>query len=166
MQRGYLKLSGSLCAIILPLPHASRIVSFFERFIHALLFETGAVLISAVAVLLFGLSHAGTAFGMSVAVSVTAMVWNFLFNWGFDKIFTGRRERRSWGVRMLQTGAFEGGLLFFTTPLIAWFLHIKLWQALLTDISLTLLIVLYSLAYNWAFDHIRAYWLATRHKVS
>ena len=29
-------------------------MSFFERFIHALLFETGAVLISAVAVLLFG----------------------------------------------------------------------------------------------------------------
>ena len=141
-------------------------MSFFERFIHALLFETGAVLISAVAVLLFGLSHAGTAFGMSVAVSVTAMGWNFLFNWGFDKIFTGRRERRSWGVRMLQTGAFEGGLLFFTTPLIAWFLYIKLWQALLTDISLTLLIVLYSLVYNWAFDHIRAYWLASRHKVS
>jgi hypothetical protein len=67
---------------------------------------------------------------------------------------------------MLQTSAFEGGLLFFTTPLIAWFLQITLWQALLTDISLTLLIVLYSLAYNWAFDHIRAYWLASRHKVS
>ena len=79
-------------------------MSFFERFIHALLFETGAVLISAVAVLLFGLSHAGTAFGMSVAVSVTAMVWNFLFNWGFDKIFTGRRERRGCFILWFTTG--------------------------------------------------------------
>lgn len=140
-------------------------MSFFERFLHSLLFETGAVLISAVAVLLTGHSHAGTAFGMSVAVSVTAMVWNFVFNWGFDKIFTGRREKRGWGVRMLQTGAFEGGLLFFTTPLIAWFLQIKLWQALLTDLGLTLLIVLYSLAYNWVFDHLRARLLARRQTV-
>ncbi|OAM26387.1 hypothetical protein A7P95_09395 [Eikenella longinqua] len=141
-------------------------MSFFERFIHSLLFEIGAVLISAIAVLLFGHSQAGTAFGMSVAVSVTAMVWNFVFNWGFDKIFTGRRERRDWGVRMLQTGAFEGGLLFFTTPLIAWFLQIKLWQALLADLGLTLLIVLYSLAYNWAFDHLRARLLARRQGIS
>ena len=94
-------------------------MSFFERFAHSLLFEIGAVLISAMAVLFAGQSAADTAFGMSVTVSFTAMAWNFVFNWGFDKVFTGRREQRGWGVRMLQTGAFEGGLLLFTTPLIA-----------------------------------------------
>ena len=141
-------------------------MSLFERFLHSLLFEIGAVLISAVAVLLAGHSHADTAFGMSVAVSLTAMVWNFVFNWGFDKVFTGRREQRGWGVRMLQTGAFEGGLLLLTTPLIAWFLKITLWQALLTDIGLTLLIVLYSLAYNWLFDHLRAWRRQRRQTVS
>ena len=89
-----------------------------------------------------------------------------MFNWGFDKVFTGRREQRGWGVRMLQTGAFEGGLLLFTTPLIAWFLKISLWQALLTDIGLTLLIVLYSLVYNWLFDHLRAWRQQRRQPVS
>lgn len=141
-------------------------MSFFERFAHSLLFEIGAVLISAMAVLFAGQSAADTAFGMSVTVSFTAMAWNFVFNWGFDKVFTGRREQRGWGVRMLQTGAFEGGLLLFTTPLIAWFLKISLWQALLTDIGLTLLIVLYSLVYNWLFDHLRAWRQQRRQPVS
>ena len=141
-------------------------MSFFERFAHSLLFEIGAVLISAMAVLFAGQSAADTAFGMSVTVSFTAMAWNFVFNWGFDKVFTGRREQRGWGVRMLQTGTFEGGLLLFTTPLIAWFLKISLWQALLTDIGLTLLIVLYSLVYNWLFDHLRAWRQQRRQPVS
>ncbi|STZ75490.1 PACE efflux transporter [Bergeriella denitrificans] len=130
------------------------------RIIHMLLFELGAVAVATLAVLLAG--HEGTqaAVAMNISISLVAMLWNFVFNWGFDAVFTGRREARSWRVRLLQTLAFEGGLLLFTVPLVMYFLELGWWAALVADLALTLLIVVYSLIFNWVFDHARARLLA------
>ena len=131
-------------------------MSLIERIIHMLLFEIGAVVVSTAAVLLAEHDSADTAMAMNISISLIAMLWNFAFNWGFDKIFTGRREARGWSVRLLQTLAFEGGLLLFTVPVVMYFLRLDWWSALLADIALTVLIVGYSLAFNWLFDHARA----------
>ncbi|MCP1659460.1 PACE efflux transporter [Neisseria perflava] len=137
-----------------------KVMTLKERILHMLLFELGAVIVGTLAVLLLGHEGAGSAMAMNVVISLLAMAWNFAFNWGFDKIFTGRRERRGWGVRLLQTLAFEGGLLLFTVPVVMYFLGLDWWQALLADMGLTLLIVVYSLAFNWIFDQVRAKILA------
>ncbi|ASK26423.1 PACE efflux transporter [Neisseria chenwenguii] len=131
-------------------------MTFRERIVHMLLFELGALTVGTLAVLLAGYDDTASAAAMNIIMSLTAMLWNFAFNWGFDKIFTGRRETRSWGVRLLQTLAFEGGLLLFTVPVVAYFLQLGWWAALLADLGLSLLIVVYSLAFNWIFDHARA----------
>ncbi|QEY24259.1 PACE efflux transporter [Neisseria animalis] len=130
------------------------------RIIHMLLFEIGAVAIGTLAVLCAGHHGTDSAVAMNISISLVAMLWNFAFNWGFDKIFTGRREARGWGVRFLQTLVFEGGLLLFTVPLVMYFLRLGWWAALLADIGLSLLIVAYSLVFNWIFDHARARLLA------
>lgn len=126
-----------------------------ERLFHAVLFEFGAVLVASFAMLAADMGEAHTAFGVSVAMAFVAMVWNFVFNWGFDKIFTGKREDRSVILRIFHTVSFEVGLLIATIPMIAYALNLTLWQALITDIALTALITIYGFLFNLAYDHLR-----------
>lgn len=133
-----------------------------ERIIHMVLFEAGAVCIGTLAVLAADSSASG-ALMLNVLISLTAMAWNFVFNWSFDQVFTAPRETRSWGVRWCQTLFFEGGLLLFTVPLVMYFLDLNFWRALAADVGLSLLIVAYSLAFNWVFDQVRArFWRRKR----
>lgn len=133
-----------------------------ERLFHAVLFEIGAVSVATAAVLIVSPNTGGTALGVSVLMAVIAMVWNFVFNSLFDKIFTAPRETRGFGLRLFHTLAFECGLLFATVPLIAYFLQLSLWQALMADIGLTVLITVYALIFNWVYDNARLKFVAVK----
>lgn len=130
-------------------------MSLKERLLHSLLFEIGAVTVASVVVLVLSTVKPSTAIGTGVAMALMAMVWNLVFNAGFDKIFTEPRQNRSFGLRLFHTISFELGLLVFTIPMIAYLLGLTLWQALLADIGLTILITVYALIFNWIYDNIR-----------
>lgn len=130
-------------------------MTFFERIFHSVLFEVGAVSLSTVAVLMIGSVNVGAAVGTGVIMAVIAMLWNFGFNYVFDKFFTGKREARRLSLRLFHTISFEAGLLLISVPLIAYMLNFTLWQAFWTDIGLTLLITLYALIFNWTYDLLR-----------
>lgn len=125
-----------------------------ERIFHAVLFEIGAMLVGALAILI-GSGDAHTAMGLGFALAVVAMLCNFAFNWLFDKIFTGKREERSALFRIFHTTAFEATLLIATIPMIAYALDLTLWQAFLADVALTLIIMVYAFLFNWIYDHVR-----------
>ena len=69
-------------------------MSFLERLFHAILFETTVVLLSVFALYFFTEESVSVLFGAMVLVSLTAMLWNMIFNYFLDKIFTGPREKR------------------------------------------------------------------------
>lgn len=125
-----------------------------ERILHAVLFELGAMLVGALAIMIFG-GEAHTAFGLGIAIALVTMVCNFVFNWLFDKLFTGKREERGALFRLFHTVSFEASLLFATVPLIAYALALNLWQAFLADIGLTLVVMVYTFFFNWIYDHLR-----------
>lgn len=131
------------------------LMSLKERLLHSLLFEIGAVTVASVVVLALSTVKPSAAIGTGVAMSLMAMVWNLVFNAGFDRIFTEPRQNRSFGLRLFHTISFELGLLVFTIPMIAYLLGLTLWQALLADIGLTILITVYALIFNWIYDNIR-----------
>lgn len=112
---------------------------------------------------MIGSVNVGAAVGTGIIMAVIAMLWNFSFNYVFDKFFTGRREARRLPLRLFHTLTFEGGLLLISVPLIAYMLKFTLWQAFWTDIGLTLLITLYALIFNWTYDllrvRVRARWV-------
>lgn len=142
-------------------------MSWKERVFHSVSFEIGAVCLASLAVVLTGAAETGTAetgtaATVGVLIALIAMVWNFVFNYGFDKIFTAPRETRSLKLRVFHTLTFEIGFLFAGIPILAHFLRLTLWQAFLADIGLTVLITLYALLFNWAFDLLRAKRLALR----
>lgn len=95
-----------------------------ERIFHAILFELGAIVISVLIIKLSDSYHISTTFGLSVIMSIMAMVWNVIFNYFFDKIFIGERLNRGVLIRLLHVLLFEGGLLLFTAPVIAYALNI------------------------------------------
>lgn len=97
-----------------------------ERLLHSLLFETGAVSLASVAVLAFSTIKPSAAIGTGIIMALMAMLWNLVFNAGFDKIFTKPRQHRSFGLRLFHTISFELGLLIFTIPVIAYLLNLTL----------------------------------------
>ncbi|WP_341535422.1 chlorhexidine efflux transporter [Glaesserella parasuis] len=50
-------------------------------------------------------------------------------------------------------------LLLFTIPVVAYLLNLSLWHAFLVDIGLSLLIMLYTLVFNWLYDITRVKFL-------
>ncbi|QIW16854.1 hypothetical protein A4G20_05030 [Pasteurellaceae bacterium RH1A] len=130
-------------------------MSLKERLFHSVLFELGAIAVSSLLVLAFSNVETGTALSAGIAMAIMAMVWNFVFNYGFDKIFTAPRETRGLGLRIFHTISFEAGLLIFTIPMIAYLLDLSLWQAFLADVGLTVVITVYALIFNWVYDNLR-----------
>lgn len=126
-----------------------------ERIFHMILFEVLLLVLMTLAVKLFSEQDISRVVGVAVGLSVIAMVWNFAYNWLFDRFFTQPRIERGFVLRAFHALAFEGGLLIFSLPLIAWVLQINLWQAFILDIGLTVLVVIYTFIFNWAYDHLR-----------
>ncbi|MDO4223369.1 MAG: PACE efflux transporter [Acinetobacter sp.] len=135
----------------------TQAMSLYERIFHALLFEMIAIILTVLGLMYFTSHNHTILSGVVIAISVMAMLWNMLFNWCFDRYFTAPREQRSWRVRILHVVLFEGGLLCMTLPLVAWSLDISLWQAFVLDLAMTLFIMVYSVIFNWLYDHSRAY---------
>ncbi|BCS89075.1 PACE efflux transporter [Pseudodesulfovibrio sediminis] len=92
---------------------------------------------------------------MTIIVSLTAMVFNYLFNLGFDHLLVklGRpvNVRPPW-LRTIHAVSFEGSLILFTTPFVAWWLDMGLWAAFMTDIGFALFYLVYTYLFNWAYD--------------
>jgi len=126
-----------------------------RRVIHTLSFEVIGLII---AVPLFAwvfaadLAHIGI---MTVVMSLIAMVWNMTFNKLFELWEVRQNDhRRTIKRRVMHALGFEGGLLIATLPLIAWWMQMNLWQALLTDLGYMFFFLVYGFVFNWGFDRV------------
>ena len=92
---------------------------------------------------------------LAVATTTVAITWNFVFNtlfeaWEARQSVKGRSLRR----RIAHAIGFEGGLILFLVPLIAWWLDTSLWHALVMDLGLMLFFLAYTFVFNWGFDRV------------
>lgn len=133
----------------------SQTMTMKERLIHTALFELGAVIVGSMLAVKFSTVNPNLAVGAMVGLVSIAMVWNFLFNIGFDKIFTAPRETRSLGVRLLNSVGFKLGLMLATVPVMMILFELSLWQAVGADMVLTVGIMIYALIFNWIYDKFR-----------
>jgi uncharacterized membrane protein len=127
-----------------------------DRIRHAISFEIiGILLATPLGAFVFHL-HAGDSAVIVIGSATVAMLWNYVYNLGFDKALDRWRGTtlKSVPIRIVHAVLFELGLLLMLMPLIALYLGISLWQALLMDIAFALFYMLYALAFNWAYDRI------------
>ena len=134
--------------------------SLAERIGHALAFELIALLICAP---LFGalMGTSVVAMGtLTLAISLIAMVWNVVYNSGFDRLQRRLGFHKTLVVRALHAVVFELGLVVASVPLAAVWLGISLWQAFVLDIGLLMFFLPYTVVFNWVYDWLRPRWTA------
>lgn len=131
-------------------------MSFKERVLHALLFEAVAlILLTLLAVIITG--HDVTKMsGLAITLSLIAMLWNFIFNILFDKLYGEDRYSRTLWIRIQHGFWFELGMLVFSFPVMMWVLQQSFLTVLLLDIGAMIFFLLYAIAFNWIYDIIRA----------
>jgi uncharacterized membrane protein len=131
-------------------------MSFKERVLHALLFEVIAlILLTLIAVFVTG-NNVAKMSGLAVMLSALAMVWNFIFNIIFDKLYGAERLNRTLWIRIQHGLGFELGMLVFSFPIMMWVLQLDFLSVLLLDIGAMVFFLLYAIVFNWAYDVIRA----------
>lgn len=127
-----------------------------DRIRHAILFEIIGILIATpLGAFVFQL-HAGDSAVIVIGSATVAMLWNYVFNLGFDHTMQRLRgtTQKTALLRVTHAVLFELGLLAMLMPLIALYLGISLWQAFLMDIAFALFYMVYALAFNWGYDRV------------
>ncbi|ALM53925.1 PACE efflux transporter [Halomonas huangheensis] len=126
--------------------------SFKERLTHMTLFELGGlVIVTPLAAWLSG-HDMGEIGILAAGIATAAMLWNLIWNWGFDRMVPSRK--RSLTQRFVQALGFELGLLIMTLPAVAWWLNVGLVEAFWLDFGFLLFFLVYAMVFNSAFDRI------------
>lgn len=127
-----------------------------DRLRHALSFELiGLAIFTPLAALVFDqpAAHMGV---VGLIAATVATLWNLIFNMGFDRAMvslTGSAVK-SIPVRILHTLLFEAGLVLALVPMLAWYLGIGLWQALMMDLAIVVFYLVYTFFFNIAYDRV------------
>lgn len=125
-----------------------------DRIRHALLFECLALaLVIPSGSHLFGL-QTETMGVIGVGSAVTAVLWNYLYNLGFDHLlqyFTGSTTKTLL-LRVIHTLLFEAGLQIVLLPAIALYLKISLLDSFYMSFSIALFYLVYAFFFNLAYD--------------
>ncbi|HFZ1425152.1 PACE efflux transporter [Serratia marcescens] len=124
-----------------------------RKLVYVTAYEIIGMAISALGLALLS-SHAPSSTGpLAVVITTIAVSWNFIYNYLFEWWESRQASRtRTLKRRILHAVGFQLTLVVYLIPLIAWWMGITLWQALLLDMALIVIIPCYTFLFNWAFD--------------
>lgn len=128
-----------------------------RRVVYVSLYELVAIVLSAILLKLISSADTANSLGIAVAASAIAIVWNLAFNYGFEMweqyLQQNRKyQGRSLGIRALHAVGFEGGLVIFLVPVLAWWLDVSFIEAFKLDLGLLAFFLFYTFVFNWVFD--------------
>ncbi|MFU0758680.1 putative PACE efflux transporter [Serratia marcescens] len=124
-----------------------------RKLVYVTAYEIIGMAISALGLALLS-GHAPSSTGpLAVVITTIAVSWNFIYNYLFEWWESRQVSRtRTLKRRILHAVGFQLTLVVYLIPLIAWWMDITLWQALLLDMALIVIIPCYTFLFNWAFD--------------
>jgi uncharacterized membrane protein len=124
-----------------------------RRILQALLYELGAIaFVGPVLAWMFGTAM-GSTLALAVLMSSIALAWNYVFNALFERWEACQPVKgRSFARRLAHGTGFEGGLVLFLVPVMAWWLETTLLKALLADLGVLAFFFVYAIGFTWAFD--------------
>ncbi|MGB1239146.1 MAG: PACE efflux transporter [Pseudomonadales bacterium] len=133
-----------------------------ERILHSVLFECLALLILILFAKLYLQRDLAFITGLSILLSVIAMLWNYVYNIIFDRYAGSERITRTLTLRIMHGVLFEMGLLASTLPILMLMLDIGFWQALKLDIALAIFFLVYAVIFNWVYDLTRHHFVSAK----
>lgn len=126
-----------------------------RRIVHVTFYEIFAIALSSVVMLGTTPADVKLATIASVLASVFAVVWNVTYNSLFEAWEARQSVRgRSLARQVCHAFGFELGFLVVLVPAFAWLLGITLVEAFVLESGMILLFLVYTFAYNLAFDRI------------
>lgn len=128
-----------------------------ERIFQAVLFEVIALAIVVPATAYIAGYETEKMAIAGIALSIFAMLWNYIYNIVFDKLAGYNRVERGLSIRVIHAIAFEFGMIIITLPALAWYLNITWLEAAMLEAGFLIFILLYTLVFNWLYDRYQPY---------
>lgn len=125
-----------------------------RRLVHALSYEIILLIIIAIALSFIFEVPMETTGSLGIAMAVTSVLWNMLFNHYFEKAEQKYKFKRTIPMRIVHAIGFEGGLMLATIPMVAYAMQMTLLEALILDFSMTMCILVYTFIFQWCYDTI------------
>ncbi len=126
-----------------------------RQIVYVTAYEGIALLLTTVTMALLlgvGPGHAGAT---ALMASTVAILWNLAWNRMFEAWEARQAEGgRGIGRRVAHAVGFEGGLLVFLVPLMAWGLGIGLVEAFVLDLGFLAFFLVYTFVFSLGFDRI------------
>lgn len=124
-----------------------------RRIVYVIVFEILAIVLATLLLSALSGGQGHSSFPVAVACSVTAVIWNFVFNTAFEAWERLRGNlRRTLLHRTAHTIGFEGGLVIILIPLFMWWYQATVLEALGMEVPLLLFFLIYTFSFTWAFD--------------
>jgi uncharacterized membrane protein len=124
-----------------------------RKIVYVSIYEAIAIAICSISFAVISGSGLVYASALSIATSLIAVTWNYLYTTAFEWWESRQTTRgRSVKRRVAHAIGFETGLIIILVPLIAWWLEMTLWQALVMDLGLAAFFLFYTFMFNWVFD--------------
>ncbi|UDN37662.1 PACE efflux transporter [Proteus vulgaris] len=124
-----------------------------RKLVYAITFETLAILLSTVLLAILSQSQSHNSLPVAIAVSVIALIWNYIFNSFFELIESKLRiKKRTVMVRLTHAISFELGLFFFTIPLYMWWYNVGFIKAISMEITILMFFFIYTYLFTLIFD--------------
>ncbi|BBO57759.1 MAG: transmembrane pair domain-containing protein [Cobetia sp.] len=131
-----------------------------ERLAQAGLLELGGILLVAPLSALVTGNDLASMGSLAVVMSTLAVIWSTVWNWMFDRWVPTRQ--RSATQRIAQALGFELGLVLVTVFIVAAWLDLGLWQALLLDLGFVAFFLVWAMIFNPLFDAVMSRLLARK----
>lgn len=127
----------------------------FERTFHAASYEIIGIVTSAPIIAFISGKPLADSGILAIVVSIIAMLWNYAFNWVFDKLHNKYQFKKNLFVRILHGTAFEVGLILLTVPAISLLFSMGLVDAFLLELGMLIYFFPYTIIFNWVYDKLR-----------
>jgi len=128
-----------------------------ERVFHAVSFEVIALAFIVPVSAMLVEQNSTDMLIVSICLSLFAVFWNYVYNILFDKLNGSDRVERKIGIRVVHALGVEGGMLFFTIPLVSWYLSLSLIDTLILEAGVLGFILVYTSFFNWLYDVYQPY---------
>ncbi|EST56852.1 hypothetical protein K151_3375 [Proteus hauseri ZMd44] len=126
-----------------------------RKIVYVTAYEIFGWVISSVGLALLANSSTAVTGPLALVITTIAVSWNFIYNCLFEFWESRQVSRiRTFRRRLVHAIGFQLTLVLYLIPLIAWWLHVSLWQALVMDFALIIIIPCYTFVYNWVFDKV------------
>ena len=133
-----------------------------ERLFHALCFEGIATAILAPTAAWLMQRPVLEMGGLTIILATTAMLWNIIYNIGFDRFWPAQRVVRTAKVRALHALGFECGFIVTGVAIVSAVLGVTLLQAFTLELGFFLFFLPYTMLFNWAYDVLREKFIKRR----